>query len=1593
MYKMPVRRKLIREAIDLESMRIRLESFALIHPKVAFSLRNDRNGNMLIQTKKSSSTMATFMQLFGEERAQELAEVHHSVGPFTVSGYIGTQPHLTKALQFVYVNKRIILRTKIHKMVNDLLSRSSIISTRLHPSSVGPVKNPSSPPKGMKLYGIFVLNIECSYSEYDICLDPSKTLVEFKEWDKLLLCIEELILKFASEENLGISLDERYRRSGKEREDGEEEKEISLSQGSQSSLQQFSMKRSCKDSEVSGSSQQKYGHTLNTQDNLQAVHSMMVKRKRTENKESEVPTEEKNSINELDNDRKALRKKTNKNYCEVSSDDESKASKSPQTHNKDSDYSSPQCVEGTSEEIGRTPVEEQDMPLSHIEVSHKENNILKGTNVIEGSENDEVVSVASKRIKGTKSVLEEFERVLEELNEKDTSTEDELDLALILTENSQTECKGRERVQQNYNSLSTLEEFMDFHNREQEKSIQSGFHTPEGDMTSIPTSPPPLKSFQPSPPSPARNGVLTLEVLSERIKQSPTVSKNKRVCGSAARKKSCDFGNEEFEENSGTDTDESGCWREKKMSLSKSLGAKFKMHQNKSNTILSLHEKFVFSKIDASQSKEEISSSQSNKFTRGGRSSSGHGDSSVVALMECSKSNTESAEHEGGCSKIRGEEIEINSMGSVDCLQISEHAARSEGKRKVGREIDDNVEPSDSPKIYSLSGKADMGDGVCPDTSFKFRPVISRTFQEVDACLSHVQSCKETVQVDMNLDNQGVLGVQCTSGEGGDQNSVTISPLVYNSSRNIAGDSCESGDDSKGGSITITSQCAIACSQLTTPPRKSSALLHITENYASTPEDSDASPQKLNTPLKVPKCITFEDIIEFPQNISLQNHRDDEHLNTRVTSIPLNFIPKCGSHEPRKFTEEESRLCGTVKEGKPPQLLSEPMISNDSFQMNESHRKFQCRRGYHKEVFIACKKDDLNNSSEEEGRNFKDSGFQTTSGSVPITQSFEVNYSLNQQRLQDREQEDEELHHLPSSQGFTPPNSKSGFVPKQNASIDESFLPKCSSHAQVPRSDEILNDIVKPRELTREMSENQEPGSIMLISHNQTSQEDAYLENTLSLPSQVIMENDLININVGQQLSSSDKRSLQTQTQVLSHEGVALSEKPKGRGKVTSESELISLDHTFPNPLYESLHFSQLTLPDDEDNEPSHHTSLSLDSLPAILTDSLSIPSSMSEDIGTESKMTPPCVSNFQVNQTKYRKLNIEAGVDETKHLHKSGLNMHATTKTGHVLGSCENIVHEITSELPSHLSPQAQSFDIVPSIENSNSVQNISPFKDSSSWEEGSDTDSSINKESGLCKNPTLRQLSSCQNTPEQMEMHIPPHGCHWRETVDKDGRIVYVNLQTGNSSYEPPEMKDMPEWTSTQPLGARLPRVPLTHEPWYIPRDKAHRERNSFTLSHGFKEFKSWKKTIEMRKESLKQVANNKKNSSDNVGTKNTALTMSQEIQDAIVTLMEDCEVDESVKWLEKPEPCLYKPSQTLEVAQICQMWEPPDLAMDAEVLNSGPDAATAPKSVAGVRVYNMVHPYRFSRDMLSSCKVRSDLIFPRIFIQTVLFGFAYF
>ncbi|XP_076017864.1 DNA mismatch repair protein Mlh3 isoform X2 [Genypterus blacodes] len=201
-HNMPVRRKRMDAVLEGERIRHRVEAVSLMQPSVSFTMKNDRTGAMMVQLPKARTTYHRFVQIHGLGRAQKLGEISYRGRQCEVRGHAGREGHYSNSLQLLYVNQRLLLKTPIHKLLNFLLRRLRSSNQRPDSPDGQTATRSPRPKRSTELHAVYVINIKCPPSDYDVCLEPAKTLIEFKDWDGVLLCVEEAVRAFLSRENL-----------------------------------------------------------------------------------------------------------------------------------------------------------------------------------------------------------------------------------------------------------------------------------------------------------------------------------------------------------------------------------------------------------------------------------------------------------------------------------------------------------------------------------------------------------------------------------------------------------------------------------------------------------------------------------------------------------------------------------------------------------------------------------------------------------------------------------------------------------------------------------------------------------------------------------------------------------------------------------------------------------------------------------------------------------------------------------------------------------------------------------------------------------------------------------------------------------------------------------------------------------------------------------------------------------------------------------------------------------------------------------------------------------------------------------------------
>lgn len=196
-YNLPVRRRSMCEAMVMVKVTRAVSALALLHPTISFSVRDNQTGECSLQTSQVGSVPRTFAQLFGSEYSQLLKHISVSHNGFEISGYMSTNGHINNTLQFLYLNGRPVQKTLLHSHLNTLLTKHLFSSdSTQNTNTVATTRLPH------ERYGVYILNVQCSISKYEMCHEPSRTLLEFSDWTDVRNALQLLVKTFLEENNV-----------------------------------------------------------------------------------------------------------------------------------------------------------------------------------------------------------------------------------------------------------------------------------------------------------------------------------------------------------------------------------------------------------------------------------------------------------------------------------------------------------------------------------------------------------------------------------------------------------------------------------------------------------------------------------------------------------------------------------------------------------------------------------------------------------------------------------------------------------------------------------------------------------------------------------------------------------------------------------------------------------------------------------------------------------------------------------------------------------------------------------------------------------------------------------------------------------------------------------------------------------------------------------------------------------------------------------------------------------------------------------------------------------------------------------------------
>ncbi|KAL9249882.1 DNA mismatch repair protein MLH3-like protein [Drosera capensis] len=191
-YNQPVRRRLLQSSPKkaLHLVKKCVSQVALMQSKVSFKVFDLESEDELLRWPAASSPLPALRNESGME-VSSLEEMNLSDGAFKLEGYVSSScdPSATKVVQYMCIldssqsELRVLGKGPIHKLLNHLANKFLYQSNGDH---IGKRSRPQACP-------VYILNLMCPRSFYDLIFESSGTSVEFKDWSPVISFLKKAL--------------------------------------------------------------------------------------------------------------------------------------------------------------------------------------------------------------------------------------------------------------------------------------------------------------------------------------------------------------------------------------------------------------------------------------------------------------------------------------------------------------------------------------------------------------------------------------------------------------------------------------------------------------------------------------------------------------------------------------------------------------------------------------------------------------------------------------------------------------------------------------------------------------------------------------------------------------------------------------------------------------------------------------------------------------------------------------------------------------------------------------------------------------------------------------------------------------------------------------------------------------------------------------------------------------------------------------------------------------------------------------------------------------------------------------------------------
>ncbi|KAI8975742.1 hypothetical protein BDF20DRAFT_1002163 [Mycotypha africana] len=218
-YKYPVRRKQItayQHAAVIESVKRQIIGFALCFNYINFNLIDSHRNLSLLSIKKTSSSLNTFRQQFGQDITKHVEMLAMRKGDIVIDGFYSSQGYPSKAHQYIYINNYLVpVQNVLYRIVPSLFAASNF----------GKIADKRQYLEGKAKYTqrhpIYMTRLICPFwSNYDIHM-YLEMFEEFPDYTKIADLIKALTIKFLIRSG-NLSKDEPIQMAGQKRRRGKD---------------------------------------------------------------------------------------------------------------------------------------------------------------------------------------------------------------------------------------------------------------------------------------------------------------------------------------------------------------------------------------------------------------------------------------------------------------------------------------------------------------------------------------------------------------------------------------------------------------------------------------------------------------------------------------------------------------------------------------------------------------------------------------------------------------------------------------------------------------------------------------------------------------------------------------------------------------------------------------------------------------------------------------------------------------------------------------------------------------------------------------------------------------------------------------------------------------------------------------------------------------------------------------------------------------------------------------------------------------------------------------------------------------------------